>query len=117
MLRLHKLCPEAKLLNYFTEYKQETGSWMRKEVLLGGLGWLAAGIISIEAWALTPMSELCNCPATTQFHIICDCAGQPTGLLYVGITAAVVGVAVLLLSKRIEGMIVEFEEEKRKRGK
>lgn len=64
---------------------------MRKEILVPGVGWICAGIISIAVWNLRPGS---------------------TGLLYIGLLAAAVGIALLALNKSLSKIIDKYKSRK-----
>jgi len=93
---------------------------MRKEILLAGIGWIAAGAISLAVWMIETSKSVCSCPAIpvnatpAQIAVLCPCATSvsPTGL-YIGIFAIVVGVAVLLSSKKIEALMNKYNKDRK----
>ncbi len=78
---------------------------MRSEILLAGLGWIVAGVISIEGWKI----ELGRLGASA----------APSNLLYTGILVLAIGAALLLMNKRItaleESMLAERKRRERRR--
>jgi hypothetical protein len=81
---------------------------MKFGILMGGLGWIVAGIISVAAWLLESNDIMCNCPAipanatAQQISLACSCAGNvPVGLLVIGIVVMAAGILLLAFNKRI----------------
>jgi uncharacterized membrane protein len=64
---------------------------MRKEILLAGIGWMLAGIISLAVWAIgLPL-------------------GRGSALLPIGLLVIIIGLLLLLLNKRLGRTIAAFE--------
>jgi hypothetical protein len=63
---------------------------VRKEVLLPAFGWIASGIICLTVWKI-------------EFT-------HPTNTLYLGIFVILVGIALLLLNKRIGKLIDKYKK-------
>ncbi len=61
---------------------------MRKDVLIAGIGWIAAGLVSLLGWLIEDGR-----------------VAEPANLLYVGVFVIVVGTLLLLLNKKIGTMI------------
>ncbi len=80
---------------------------MDRSTIIAGLGWIAAGIVSLAAWAIKSQPAICNCPAQIigQVSHPCVCgspAGSAAGLAYIGVLTLILGFAILLSSKQIE---------------
>ncbi len=83
-------------------------SSFEKLVLTAGLGWLVAGLITLAIGMYVGSSAICSCPAipanatATQIAQICRCGGY-IGYIYsyVGAAAAVTGLMLALLHRRI----------------
>ncbi len=70
---------------------------MRKEIAMAGVGWISSGIICIAAWIVERSFE------------------NATGLLGTGLVVIIIGAWLLLLNKKLEGIINRFEAEAAKR--
>ena len=82
-------------------------------MLLGDLGWLIAGLVTLAFGAYTGSTPICSCPeihanaTSAQIAQICHC-GVGTAYIggayaYVGTVAALVGFMLALLHRRIAG--------------
>jgi len=85
---------------------------MKIGILVGGVGWIAAGIISVATWLFESSDIICNCPAipanatAQQISLACSCAGNVSvGLLVIGIAVMAAGILLLAFNKRIEKAI------------
>jgi hypothetical protein len=61
---------------------------MNKDVLIAGIGWITAGLVSLLGWLIEDGQ-----------------ASEPANLLYVGVLVIVVGTSLLILNKKIETMV------------
>ncbi len=79
---------------------------MRKGVLAAGIGWIAAGVLSLAVWYLLNASRLCSCPEIpTGAPQNVQCCISNNSDLYTGAIAIAVGVFILALGERISGEI------------
>jgi hypothetical protein len=85
---------------------------MNRHTLIGGIGWIVAGTLSLATWLAETGNAMCACPnipanaTQAQVYKICQCGGSnPTGLLIIGIAVVLVGLAILVFNRRIERMI------------
>ncbi len=92
---------------------------MKKEILIAGLGWIAAGIVSIATWALVFARVICNClniPIGTQvmsIYVLCACS-NPIGLVYIGLFVIAIGIIILRYNKNLENAMSVYEKPARK---
>ncbi|MDE1855286.1 MAG: hypothetical protein KGH57_03145 [Candidatus Micrarchaeota archaeon] len=91
---------------------------IKRHLRLCGSGWIGTGFVSIAAWAFTSVS-VCNCPAIPagatpqQIASICQCGPNAFGFLPVGVLAILVGMAIFLLGRRLEGLLSRVDRGRR----
>jgi hypothetical protein len=74
---------------------------MRAEILFAGIGWIAAGVVSLSGWWLETGGGFCQC-------------SNPSNLFYTGTLVIAVGLALLLLNKKIEKIRERMVRKQRK---
>lgn len=90
-------------------------SKINKDLLVGGSGWISAGVIAIATWLAEINSVVCNCPdipanaTQQQISQICGaCGSNPIGLLVIGIAVIVVGASLLVFNKKIGRVVMRI---------
>jgi hypothetical protein len=85
---------------------------MRREILLSGTGWIGAGVVCMLVWSVEAGKMICSeCPGAlipnSSISAHCQCSG-PVGLLYTGVFVILVGAALFVLNRKIEGMMDRY---------